>query len=103
MFEGKGFKTLVTTRNNNVVKSDYRYDFLSLIEQDVVSLFYFSAFDRKSIPETADYNLFKEVIAECKGFPLALKVIGRSLHGQPRAAWITSKDKQYLNITKQKF
>ena len=92
-FEGKGFKTLVTTRNNNVVKSDYQYDFPYLREQDAVSLFFFSAFDRNSIPETTDYNLVKEVIAECKGFPLALKVIGRSLHGQPPVAWITAKDK----------
>ena len=39
LFEGKGFKTLVTTRNNNVVKSDYRYDLSCLREQDAVSLF----------------------------------------------------------------
>lgn len=93
LFEGKGYKTLVTTRNNNVVKSDYRYDLPCLREQDAVSLFCFSAFDRKSIPDTADGNLVKEVIAECKGLPLALKVIGRSLHDQPPAAWITAKDK----------
>lgn len=93
LFDGKGYKTLVTTRNNNVVKSDYRYDLPCLRQQDAVSLFCFSAFDRKSIPETADHNLVKEVIAECKGLPLALKVIGRSLHGQPHAAWMTAKDK----------
>lgn len=93
LFEGKGFKTLVTTRNNVVVKSDYRYDLPCLREPDAVSLFCHSAFDQPYIPETADDNLVKEIIAECKGLPLALKVIGRSLHGQPPEAWITAKDK----------
>jgi len=93
LFEGKGYKTLITTRNNIVVKSDYRYDLPCLREPDAVSLFCYSAFDQNSIPETADDNLVKEIIAECKGLPLALKVIGRSLHGQPPEAWITAKDK----------
>ena len=98
----KGLKLLLQ-QNNNVVKSDYRYDLPCLREQDAVSLFYFSAFDRKSIPETTNYNLVKEVIVECKGFPLALKVIGRSLHGQPPAAWITAKDKIYQGQTMSEY
>lgn len=31
--------------------------------------------------------------AECKGLPLALKVIGSSLNGEPHVAWLNAKDK----------
>lgn len=47
------------------------------------------------INQTTDDKLVKEIIVECKELPLALKVIGRSLHGQPPKAWITAKDKLF--------
>ena len=28
-----------------------------------------------------------QIVRQCKGFPLALKVVGRSLHGQPVEIW----------------
>ena len=34
-----------------------------------------------------------QVQDECKGLPLALKVIGSSLHGQPRPVWDSAKNK----------
>ena len=34
-----------------------------------------------------------QVQAECRGLPLALKVIGSSLHGQPLSAWERAKKK----------
>ena len=34
-----------------------------------------------------------QVQAECKGLPLALKVIGSSLYGQPHPAWEGAKNK----------
>ena len=34
-----------------------------------------------------------QVQAECKGPPLSLKVIGSSLHGQPRPVWDSAKNK----------
>ena len=34
-----------------------------------------------------------QVQAECKGLPLALKVIGSSLYGQPHPAWEGAKKK----------
>ena len=33
-----------------------------------------------------------QVQAECKGLPLSLKVIGSSLHGQPRPVWDSAKN-----------
>jgi len=34
-----------------------------------------------------------QVKAKCKGLPLALKVIGSSLHGEPRPVWESAKNK----------
>jgi hypothetical protein len=34
-----------------------------------------------------------QVQGECKGLPLALKVIGSSLHGEPRPVWESAKNK----------
>ncbi|GLJ19878.1 hypothetical protein SUGI_0360260 [Cryptomeria japonica] len=49
-----------------------------------------------SIPITADANLVIEVQAECKGLPLALKVVGSSLYGEPHVAWENAKQKLSL-------
>jgi len=37
-------------------------------------------------------GLWSKVQAECKGLPLALKVIGSSLHGEPRPGWESAKN-----------
>ena len=34
-----------------------------------------------------------QVKEECKDLPLALKVIGSSLHGQPHPVWVSAKNK----------
>lgn len=93
MFEGAGYKTLITTRNNRILKSDQQYEKQLLEASDAVSLFCHFAFGQPSIPETADGDLVKEVTAKCDGLPLALDVVGRSLNGLPREAWITAKNK----------
>ncbi|GLJ58905.1 hypothetical protein SUGI_1483900, partial [Cryptomeria japonica] len=63
---------------------------------DALSLFCFWAFGQTSIPSTMDSSLVKEVQEKCGGLPLALKVIGSSLHGQPHVAWEREKN----NISK---
>ncbi|PKA54312.1 putative disease resistance protein [Apostasia shenzhenica] len=67
---------------------------LGLLEEDeALSLFCCSAFGHESIPATADKNLVKQVVAECKGLPLALKVIGASLRDQPPKIWVSAKNR----------
>lgn len=90
-FEGKGCKTLITARNKSIV--DKPYELPCLRKPDDVSLFCLSAFDQDSIPKTEDEELVNEVIEECKGLPLALKVIGKYLHSQRPEVWTAVKRK----------
>jgi hypothetical protein len=96
LFEGQGYKTLVTTRDRSTIPtatSTQLYELPLLDDSDALSLFCFWAFGQRSIPNNADEHLVKQVQAECKGLPLALKVIGSSLHGEPRPAWESAKNK----------
>jgi hypothetical protein len=96
LFEGEGYKTLVTTRDRSTIRtttSTRLYELPLLDDADALPLFCFWAFGQKSIPSNADEQLVKQVQAECKGLPLALKVIGSSLHGQPHPAWESAKNK----------
>lgn len=90
-FKGKGCKTLITSRIKNII--DKPYELPCLRKPDDVSLFCLSAFDQDSIPKTEDEELVNEVIEECKGLPLALNVIGKSLYGQPPEIWTAVKKK----------
>uniref|UniRef100_A0A0C9QVS4 TSA: Wollemia nobilis Ref_Wollemi_Transcript_5240_2751 transcribed RNA sequence n=1 Tax=Wollemia nobilis TaxID=56998 RepID=A0A0C9QVS4_9CONI len=96
LFEGPGYKTLVTTRDSSTIPRDsstrvYQLPFLA--EDDALSLFCFWAFGETSIPSTVDANVVKEVQAQCRGLPLALKVIGSSLNGAPFVAWQSAMNK----------
>ncbi|KAK9902926.1 hypothetical protein M0R45_001439 [Rubus argutus] len=62
------------------------YNLESLNDEDAVALFNHSASlgDRSShVPE----DLLRQVVEHCKGFPLAITVVGRSLCGQPIEIW----------------
>ncbi|GLJ58977.1 hypothetical protein SUGI_1487160 [Cryptomeria japonica] len=99
LFEAPGCKTLVTTRNGSIVpRNPYTrlYQLPLLNKEDALSLFCLSAFGQTSIPITADANLVIEVQAECKGLPLALKVVGSYLYGEPHVAWENAKQKLSL-------
>ncbi|XP_059074885.1 probable disease resistance protein At4g33300 [Cryptomeria japonica] len=96
LFQGPGYKTLITTRNSSIIPkglSTQVYQLPLLGHKDALSLFCFWAFGQTSIPCTADANLVKEVQAECKGLPLALKVIASSLHGELPVVWEIAKNK----------
>eukprot|EP00253_Pinus_taeda_P021724 PITA_21724 len=96
LFEAEGYKTLVTTRDRSIIRtttSTRLYDLPLLDDADALPLFCFWAFGQKSIPSNADEQVVKQVQAECKGLPLALKVIGSSLYGQPHPAWEGAKNK----------
>ncbi|KAL2457481.1 putative disease resistance protein [Forsythia ovata] len=89
-----GCKILVVSRLKfplSVVDSSYELELLR--EDEAMGLFCHFAFGLSSIPFTADKQLVKEVVDECKGLPLALKVIGASLKGQPEMFWISAKNR----------
>lgn len=90
-FKGKGCKTLITSRIKNII--DKPYELPCLRKPDDVSLFCLSAFRQDSIPKTEDEELVNAVIEECKGLPLALKVIGKYLCGQSPEVWTAVKKK----------
>ncbi|XP_059074900.1 disease resistance protein ADR1-like [Cryptomeria japonica] len=94
LFEARGYKTLVTTRDGSIIpRNPYTrlYQLPLLNKEDALSLFCLSAFGQTSIPSTTDANLVIEVQEECKGLPLALTVVGSSLYGEPHVAWENAK------------
>jgi len=96
LFEGEGYKTLVTTRDRSTIpRTTFTriYELPLLDDADALPLFCFWAFGQRSIPSTADEHLVKQVQEKCKGLPLALKVIGSSLHSEPRPVWESAKNK----------
>ncbi|CAA3025968.1 probable disease resistance At4g33300 [Olea europaea subsp. europaea] len=89
-----GCKILVVSRLKfplSVVDSSYELELLR--EDEAMELFCHFAFGQSSIPFTADKKLVKEVVDECKGLPLALKVIGASLKGQHEMFWTSAKNR----------
>ncbi|KAL4312266.1 hypothetical protein GQ457_01G009940 [Hibiscus cannabinus] len=92
IFEVPTYKTLVISRckfPKRVVNEVYEVELLR--EDESMSLFCHSAFGQKSIPPTGDATLVKQIVSECKGLPLALKVIGASLQDQPEMYWINAR------------
>ncbi|KAI6688958.1 hypothetical protein NL676_025786 [Syzygium grande] len=88
-----GCKTLVVSRFKfpEVIKDSYEVELLR--EQEAMTLFCYSAFSQKSIPPNADKDLVQQVVNECKGLPLALKVIGASLRDQLPMFWKSAKNR----------
>ncbi|KAI5070108.1 hypothetical protein GOP47_0014451 [Adiantum capillus-veneris] len=99
-FEVEGLKMMITTRHAPALQTQnshtYRLDLLN--EMDAESLFCNWAFGQHSIPAWVEEpQVVKEVILECKGLPLALRVIGASLlttcGESPAAYWRVARDK----------
>ncbi|CAL5371099.1 unnamed protein product [Camellia sinensis] len=83
-FQISKYKILVTSRSVFPRFSTYKLKLLK--DQDAMDLFCHSAFPqhgRSSIPK----DLVSKIMRRCGGFPLALKVVGRSLHGEPEVIW----------------
>ncbi|GMJ02640.1 ADR1-like 1 [Hibiscus trionum] len=92
IFKVPTYKTLVISRckfPKRVVNEVYEVELLR--EDESMSLFCHSAFGQKSIPPTGNATLVKQIVNECKGLPLALKVIGASLQDQPEMYWINAR------------
>ncbi|KAJ9669992.1 hypothetical protein PVL29_026515 [Vitis rotundifolia] len=80
-------KVLVTSRNEfPEFGSTYNLELLN--EEDAMALFRHSAIpQRGSCNYTPSNSLVKEIVGHCKGLPLALEVVGRSLHGKSVEIW----------------
>lgn len=94
IFKVPGCKTLVVSRikfPSSVLNASHELELLRA--EDAVSLFCHTAFGRTSIPPDKDEDLIKQVVEKCKGLPLALKVIGASLRGQPERYWLGAKNR----------
>ncbi|CAE6086602.1 unnamed protein product [Arabidopsis arenosa] len=81
-----GTTTLVVSRSK-LADSRATYDVELLNEHEATSLFCLSAFNQNSVPSGFSKSLVKQVVGECKGLPLALKVIGASLKERPEKYW----------------
>uniref|UniRef100_A0ACD6A134 Uncharacterized protein n=1 Tax=Avena sativa TaxID=4498 RepID=A0ACD6A134_AVESA len=93
VFKFPGCKTLVVSRLKfpTIVSRTYEMELLG--EEEALSVFCSAAFDQECVPQTADKKLVKQVAAECRGLPLALKVIGASLRDQPPMIWLSAKNR----------
>ncbi|KAF2538371.1 hypothetical protein F2Q70_00006679 [Brassica cretica] len=86
MFKIPGTTTLVVSRSK-LADPRTTYEVELLNENEATSLFCLSAFNEKSVPFGYSKELVKQVVAECKGLPLSLKVVGASLKGRPEKYW----------------
>ncbi|KAF2309892.1 hypothetical protein GH714_005517 [Hevea brasiliensis] len=91
IFRVPGCQTLVVSRFKFPTVLSDTYEVELLKGEEAISLFCLSAFGQKSVPPAADANLVKQIVNECKGLPLALKVIGASLRDQPEMYWASAK------------
>lgn len=93
IFRVPGCKTLVVSRSKFPTVLNQTYEVELLDDDQSMTLFCYSAFGQKSIPTNVDVQLVKQLVRECKGLPLALKVIGASLRGQPQMFWMSAKSR----------
>lgn len=94
IFKTTGCKTLFVSRFKfPTIVNDATYEVELLGDDYAISLFCLSAFGQKFIPPAANESLVKQIVDECKGLPLALKVIGASLHGKPEQCWESARKK----------
>ncbi|CAN4122741.1 unnamed protein product [Withania somnifera] len=94
IFKIPGCKILVVSRIKfppSII--DCIYDLELLREDEAMSLFCHFAFGHNSFPRGFNQKLVKEVVNECEGLPLALKVIGSSLKGKPEMFWTSAKNR----------
>lgn len=88
MFQIKDYKILVTSRSV-FRRFGSTYELKPLNYEDSLTLFGSSAFLPHQSQDIPDNNVVSKIVKGCKGFPLALKVVGRSLRGEPEEIWKT--------------
>lgn len=86
-----GYKILITSRFL-FSRFGSTYELSLLNDQDAKTLFCYAAFHNTN-PINVPDDLVNKVVKYCKGFPLALTVIGASLCGQSVVKWRTTLKK----------
>ncbi|KAJ4722978.1 Disease resistance protein (TIR-NBS-LRR class) family [Melia azedarach] len=90
-----GSLIIITTRNKQVLKNcgvQIIYEMKGLVEADALKIFNRHTF--KQGHPNADYNeLTNKLIQYAQGVPLALKVLGRFLHGKSKEDWESAMEK----------
>ncbi|CAN1759346.1 Probable disease resistance protein At5g66900 [Linum perenne] len=86
-FNIPGYKILVTSRS--VYRNYTTYKLNPLNKKDSRTLFNNSAFLPDQQPTDIPEDVISQIVKECKGYPLALTVVGKSLRGQPVEEWRT--------------
>ncbi|KAB5547770.1 hypothetical protein DKX38_011176 [Salix brachista] len=88
VFQIKDYKILVTSRSV-FPRFGSTYKLKPLNYEDSLTLFRSSAFLPNQSQDITDEIVVSKIVKGCKGFPLALKVVGRSLCGEPEEVWKT--------------
>ncbi|XP_042475769.1 putative disease resistance protein At5g47280 [Macadamia integrifolia] len=90
-FRIEGYKMLVTSRELFKiynVESHSKYHLGTLSEEDAMTLFRHAALPQDGTENyLPDEDLLNKIVKCCDGFPLAIKVIAKSLCGQPAREW----------------
>ncbi|KAL1802861.1 hypothetical protein ACET3Z_031508 [Daucus carota] len=91
-----GSKIILTTRNVALLEAHepcIRHDVKTLNLMDSLELFRWHAFGGSLPPEHYKEEHSKRILEQCQGLPLALKVIGASLHGKKVDVWKSAIEK----------
>ncbi|XP_028760170.1 TMV resistance protein N-like [Neltuma alba] len=88
---GEGSRVIITSRDRHVLEDDSvsasaTYHVLKLDPHHALHLFSLNAFNQNE-PLKCYLELSKWVVDYCQGNPLALKVLGRFLHGRGKEEW----------------
>ncbi|XP_074285727.1 disease resistance protein RGA2-like [Silene latifolia] len=92
---GRGSRIMVTTRSEKTAKMIGGEQVLKLgglLEPESWHLFERLAFEKKERDDEL-VKLGKEIVKKCSNVPLAIRVVGSNLHGQPKSTWFDYYDK----------
>ncbi|CAK8566866.1 unnamed protein product [Lathyrus sativus] len=90
---GLGSRVIVTTRDKHIISIvDKIYEVKELNKHNSLELFCLNAFKAK-LPKSGYEELSKNVVASCKGNPLALKVLGARFRSRSKEAWESELEK----------
>ena len=100
---GPGSRVIVTTRDKQILRNVHGiYEVQKLNFEDSLQLFYLNAFG-KIYPKIGYEKLSEMAVDYANGIPLALKVLGSSLHSRSMEAWESALKKLKIYPNKDIF